>query len=317
MNSTLKSAYFGSKAADAIAMPVHWYYDTSALDRDYPNLSGYVKPHEKHPDSILWRSRYEPLNEEADILHDQAQFWGLRNVHYHQFLEAGENTLNLKLADALYALVIESGQYDAQAWLEHYVACMRTPGWHRDTYIEEYHRAFFTNRAKGLPLLNCGIDDRHIGGLATVPALVASLDEINGLDGEVVVNHVSLTHHNEDVKQGAEALTHMLVAIADGCDVRQAIKKHADPWGGASVFEALAKKPDRVIIGQMLTPACYMPESFAAALALAWKYHDDFERGILANARCGGDNCHRGVVIGALLAAANTIPEHLKELSHA
>ncbi len=206
-------------------------------------------------------------------------------------------------------LITETGQYDARAWLEHYVVCMRTPGWHRDTYIEECHRAFFTNRANGMPLLECGIDDRHIGGLAAVPALVAALDAINELDVDTVVSHVGMTHCNAHVKQAAAALTRMLMSLADRRDVRQAIAQHAVPWGGAPIFEALAKKPDRFIVGRMLTSACYMPEAFVASLALAWKYHDQLERGILANARCGGDNCHRGVVVGALLASANPLPQ--------
>ena len=36
----------------------------------------------------------------------------------------------------------------------------------------------------------------------------------------------------------------------------------------------------------------------------AWKYADDFEAGVIANANVGGDNCHRGAVVGALLGAA-------------
>jgi hypothetical protein len=34
---------------------------------------------------------------------------------------------------------------------------------------------------------------------------------------------------------------------------------------------------------------------------------------VLANARCGGDNCHRGAVVGALLGAANPIPRPFLE----
>ena len=316
MNAALQYAFKGSLIGDAISMPVHWYYDTNALDRDYPGLNGFAKPHSVHTDSILWRSRYEPLNEDANILHDQAKYWGKRNVHYHQFLKAGENTLNLKLAAELYRFVVGRGKYDADAWLSHYVACMLTPGWHGDTYIEEYHRAFFSNRAKGLALRECGIDDRHIGGLAAVPALVAALDEIGTYDEQTVLEHIGLTHRNPDVIAGAAALTHMLLAIAQGSSVRQAISDHAADWGGAPIFEALSQKTDRVIVGRMLSPACYMPDSFAAALALAWKYHDDFRRGVLANALCGGDNCHRGVVVGALLGAANPLPEDWKEQLH-
>ena len=316
MNTALQYAFKGSLIGDAISMPVHWYYDTTALDRDYPCLVGYENPRAVHPDSILWRSRYEPLNEDANILHDQAKYWGKRNVHYHHFLKAGENTLNLKLAAELYRFVVGRGKYDADAWLSHYVACMLTPGWHGDTYIEEYHRAFFTNRAKGLALRECGIDDRHIGGLAAVPALVAALDEIGTYDEQTVLEHIGLTHRNPDVIAGAAALTRMLLAIAQGSSVRQAISDHAADWGGAPIFEALSQKTDRVIVGRMLTPACYVPDSFAAALALAWKYHDDFRQGVLANALCGGDNCHRGVVVGALLGAANSLPEDWKEQLH-
>ncbi|MGB0258506.1 MAG: ADP-ribosylglycohydrolase family protein, partial [Coraliomargarita sp.] len=97
MNENIQNAMLGALVADAFSMPVHWYYDTSALDRDYPNLSHYCAPRNPHPDSILWRSRYTPKNKGADILHDQAKYWGQRGIHYHQHLPKGENTLNCLL----------------------------------------------------------------------------------------------------------------------------------------------------------------------------------------------------------------------------
>lgn len=54
--------------ADALAMPVHWYYDRAALDRDYGRLDRYLAPRNPHPDSILWRSRDAPPNARGDIL---------------------------------------------------------------------------------------------------------------------------------------------------------------------------------------------------------------------------------------------------------
>jgi ADP-ribosylglycohydrolase len=41
-----------------------------------------------------------------------------------------------------------------------------------------------------------------------------------------------------------------------------------------------------------------------ATLYLAWKYADRPEEGLVANTMAGGDNCHRGAVLGALLGAA-------------
>jgi ADP-ribosylglycohydrolase len=90
----LLEGYEGALAADALAMPVHWYYDREALRRDYGTVDRFMAPRNPHPGSILWRSSHEPLNERGDILREQARFWGQREVHYHQFLAAGENTLN-------------------------------------------------------------------------------------------------------------------------------------------------------------------------------------------------------------------------------
>jgi len=55
--------------------------------------------------------------------------------------------------------------------------------------------------------------------------------------------------------------------------------------------------------------------SYPSLIHFAGKYSSDFERGLLANANCGGENVHRGIVLGALLGAQvgeAAIPEHLK-----
>ena len=315
MNEHLQNAMLGALVADAVSMPVHWYYDTVALDRDYPQLEGYLAPKNPHPDSILWRSKYTPRNQDADILHDQAAYWGQRGVHYHQFLPAGDNTLNFLLGVQLYRSTIRAGGYDADAWLALYVQLMRTPGWHRDTYVEEYHRAFFDNLAKGLPVRECGIEDIHIGGLTPVPFLLAALDALKEPDLEAdcacIEAHLALTHKGKVIADAGRALTHILYAVASGQNLREAISEHVQ----AGQFDTWSRFEDRVVVGRHLTPACYLPDSLTASLYLAWKYHDDFSAGVIANARCGGDNAHRGVVVGALLAAANDIPEHwLKSL---
>ena len=110
-------AIWGSFIGDALAMPVHWYCDREALCRDYGRVSDYVGPRNPHPDSILWRSTYTPLNERGDILHEQAQYWGQRGIHYHQFLRAGENALNLQLGRVLMESLLARGGYHAEDYL--------------------------------------------------------------------------------------------------------------------------------------------------------------------------------------------------------
>jgi ADP-ribosylglycohydrolase len=61
---------------------------------------------------------------------------------------------------------------------------------------------------------------------------------------------------------------------------------------------------DLDVIGGLLSPACYIDQSFPAVLYLAARYADDFEAALVANTNVGGDNCHRGAVLGAILGAA-------------
>ena len=305
---TLHHAYLGSLVADALAMPGHWYYDREALQRDYGILDHYKAPRNPHPGSILWRSEYKSLNERGDILREQATYWGQHGVHYHQFLEAGENTVNFRLATELFDQVCSTGGYDPQGWALRYIECMLTPGWHRDTYLEEYHRGFFTRYAQGKAVTKCGISDEHIGGLAQIPALLAALPpnaDWRAATGE----HIALTHCHGNVRRAADCLARLLKAIESGVPLREAIRREAGDWFSTRKAERRAKRPDAEIIGNVLSPACYIDQAFPAALYLAWKYHDQFDAGVISNAMVGGDNCHRGAVVGSLLGAANSVDE--------
>jgi len=319
----------GAMVADAVAMPVHWYYDVGALDRDYPELGrpalelAYLPPRSPHPDSILWRSSYVAAGPKFDILGDQARFWGQRGVHYHQLLPAGGSTLNYQLAAELYRMLRRDRDYDPERWLDHYVAFMREPARHRDTYVEEYHRHFFTNLAAGRKPINCGVRDVHVGGLVAVPAIVAGLGPRHPDLRRIVRLHVSLTHKDDDVLAAADAFTRMLVRLTRDDrppeDLRTVLLEEGRDWISAARTAEWEKRcdarggacPDRGVVGGMLSPACYIPDAFPAALFIAWRHATDFAAGVRANALCGGDNCHRGVVVGGLLGAALPIPHRL------
>jgi ADP-ribosyl-[dinitrogen reductase] hydrolase len=320
----------GALVADAVAMPVHWYYDQAALEREYPELAAraaapgaggpFLAPRNPHSGSILWRSHWSPPSPEFDILREQAAFWGQRGIHYHQFLAAGENTLNARLATELFLLVRRDGGYDPERWLDRYVSLMLQPGWHRDTYVEEYHRHFFTNLAAGRKPINCGVRDIHIGGLATVPALVAAVGPWHHDLRQIVRLHVSLTHKDPDVLEAADVLVKILAAALPRPDapartpaeaagiLRAAILEHGSDHVSRAKLGAWERLTDRQLVGGTLSSACYIDEAFPASLALAWRHADDFAGGVIANARCGGDNCHRGAVVGSLLGGVAAIP---------
>lgn len=306
-------ALWGLFLGDALAMPVHWYYDRGALRRDYGVVRDYLAPHNPHPDSILWRSSHVAPNERGDILREQAIFWGQRGIHYHQFLRAGENTLNLQLGVVLAESLAACGRYDADHYLRQYVDFMLTAGRHRDTYVEECHRKFFTSHARGVAPRKCGGNDIHIGGLAHVGVLCAFHAGDTDAARAAVREHVTLTHRDAGVLKAADSLARMLGDVFAGSALREAILAHGSDWFSRRKADQWSREPDEVVIGRRVSPACYIGEAFPASLYLAWKYADDPEAGLIANTNVGGDNCHRGAVVGALLGAAAPLPARWRD----
>jgi ADP-ribosylglycohydrolase len=49
----LRDALWGIFVGDALAMPVHWYYDVAALQRDFGTIRDYQAPKDFHPNSIM------------------------------------------------------------------------------------------------------------------------------------------------------------------------------------------------------------------------------------------------------------------------
>lgn len=304
----------GALIADALAMPGHWYYDREALRRDYGELADFRDPLPFHPDSILWRSHYEAQNGRGDILHGRAKYWGQRGVHYHQGLKAGENTLNFQLLRVLDESLRECGRYDLDDWLERYTAFMLSAESHGDTYVEEYHRHFFSVYARGNKPRRCGGSDVHIGGLVPVPLLVARLGDDPEAAMAAVKEHVGFSHGDPDVMEAATAFARMLLGVRGGEGLREEILRHGSRWVSARKLAGWLQEPDLTVVGRRLSPACYIKDAFAASLYFAWKYADDFSGAVTANAMAGGDNCHRGAVVGALCggaAGAAQLPEAL------
>ena len=313
-NSTIlnrrRGAIHGLFIGDALAMPVHWYYNRQALYEDYGWVTDYLAPRNPHPDSILWRSSYKAINSKSDILHNQAKHWGQKGIHYHQFLKAGENTLNVQICQLLMNAIQNNGDYDPDDFLRAYINFMTTPGSHNDTYIEEYHRHFFTNYAKGLPPRKCGVLEKHIGGIVGMIPLVIYHHQRPQKAREKAIEHLSLTHPGEQMAFACSLITDILINVINGKPIREVIIEEIEslrnPFMGHPFMKWLNEPDDRVI-GTRLSTACYVEHSVPAVIYLALKYHNDFEKALIVNTNLGGDNAARGAVLGALLGAESGI----------
>ena len=300
----------GMCIGDALAMPVHWYYNRQALYEDYGRVTSYLAPRNPHPDSILWRSRYTAPNERGEILHDQAPYWGRQGIHYHQFLKAGENTLNVKLCRLVIESINQNETYDPEDFLKRYIDFMTTPGNHRDTYIEECHRGFFANYALGLPPHRCGVNEKHIGGLVGIIPIVACYRDQPDKAQAAALTHLALTHPGPKMETAASLIIALLLKALQGDTLKEAILEEIETQKYPLLGHPFTKwldDPDEWVIGPRLSTACYVEDSVPAVVYLALKYHDDPENALIANTNLGGDNAARGAVLGALLGAAHGI----------
>lgn len=304
----IQGAIWGMFIGDALAMPVHWYYQRDALIRDYGRVTRYLAPKNPHPDSILWRSAYSPVNDRGDILHDQQQYWGQAGIHYHQFLRAGENTLNLQLANLLTDSLNANHGYDPDAYLDAYIHFMTTPGTHRDTYVEEYHRHFFTHYARGTAPNKCGTLEKHISGLIGMIPIAAYYASDPDQARQLAMAHLRLTHLGELMESAGNLLLDLLLPVFGGAPladtILQKLKRQDNPLLGHPLVRWL-DDPDEVVIGRRLSTACYVQDAVPAVVYLALKYVDDAAQGLVINTNLGGDNAGRGAVLGAVLGAAN------------
>jgi len=291
-------------------MPVHWYYDRRVLREDYGVVDSYRAPRPEHPDSILWRSSYEPTEPEYDILGGEREYWGQRGVHYHRNLAAGENTLNVTLMRRAIERVEAQGGWSRAGYVELYLAFMRDPAGHRDTYVEECHRGFFENLRRGRAPERCAVTEKHIGGMVPVVPLYARLRELGETHeaaAATVADHVSVTHAGELVREAVADLTSIAGEVWDGRPLREVIVDHGrsqDLRFFRGPVLRLETRPDEEVIGRHWSPACYLDDSLPATLYLAMKYAGRPREALVSNTMLGGDNCHRGAVLGALMGLA-------------
>ena len=338
--SALKSLF----VADALAMPVHWYYNPMDIFRQFRGgVTGFEAAPAFHPSSIMslhstqkgGRGPHAADDERREVVGDvilkgRRQYWDKPNQHYHNGMPAGENTLNAYCTRAVLKVLRDNqGHYDRDAFLAAYIELMTAdPARHPDTYAESYHRGFFANLELGKPAWECGAvthDTASIGGLVTIAPIVFA-ERLSGTSLErvkdICVEHLLLTHPDQYLAKVCKdyvGLLDELLFLEGDKDAATVISA----WSKRSISLQLSEIVPRIhsdndVVGRMFSSACYITDSWPSVLYLAYKYCESQQAGLLSNTNLGGDNVHRGAVLGCLLGLANgnTVEELFTQLRH-
>lgn len=292
------------------------------------------------------------------ILHDKLDLWksSKGSVHYHQGLQSGDNTLNT-LCSLRAALALVSGHFgdvsqpDARAAvLSDYVRFLTSPASHRDTYAESFHRSFFSDWQHSRPTssrqvlafaekrsrqkLSSTFVDSQLDAIGCLPMILpfillsATTNEDQAVSA--AVEFVKLTHPHPKVPEYVTIYSRALHAVLGGASVRQQAEHALQQLGSLDTCQSYSHRAasfpvsseERLRVHQSavnsLGLACYTKGAMSSMFYLAYEFHDDPKRGILANTNCGGENCNRGAALGALLGAGGVhsgafIPQEWKD----
>jgi ADP-ribosyl-[dinitrogen reductase] hydrolase len=320
LRDKIKGSMLGFYIGDALAMPVHWYYDTRQLVTDFGKITKYEAPKLKFLGSIMNLSNTGGGGRGSDkgevvgnvILHGKKQFW-LKggNFHYHHGMKKGENTVDALVTKVLTRSMVDRRGLDVDHFRQAYIDFMTTPGTHTDTYAGTCHRMFFKNWSEGKPPAQCPDNDKHnvdsIDALMTVPAVVcAAINETPERRAALVRAAIQTTRNTETVLPFANLLSEILTSVLKGeATVRQAVQK-----AGLSMNIDIARQVERSRGSADPMTACYVESAFPVMLFMAYKYSGDdtgkdLETVLLASANAGGENVARGSILGAIMGAAS------------
>ena len=335
-----RAALFGLFIGDALAMPVHWYYDRGRIARDHGGwISDYQPAPKRYPGSIMNLSNTGGGGRGSDkgsivgdvILHGKKKYWMKGgSYHYHHGMAAGDNTLEAQLASLLLrGLATNPGAaFDADAFRGEYVGFMTTPGSHNDVYAATAHRMFFANWAGGVAPAQCPDNDGH---------------NVDAIDGLTLPIPVAVTHaiaqaaraSRQSPASEAPAAEAPLAAVVAVTRASAPLARHAAVFGallrdvlllrdtatGAAATPGAVLRAASVAAGRAVgvdvprmveanggadpMVACYLGSSFPALLHFIYKYADEGPAAaLLASTNAGGENVARGAALGAVFGAA-------------
>ncbi|HIP27802.1 MAG TPA: ADP-ribosylglycohydrolase family protein [Sulfurovum sp.] len=260
----LKNTLWGAFIADAMAMPVHWYYQRKYIKEGFDGgITKYEDAPHPHPESFMVGMNYHPnitkakeLGRPFDIVHKHISFYDSNyndldiklsvhdgehknampekdeRYHYHHGLKAGENTLGANLIRVLMRSVIKEGKYKQEVFIEDFISHLTTPNLNKDPYTEVYIRAWFENYSDGVPPHACAQEQRDVWSIGSnggiIRPLVLALTSKSTFQAlGVALQHQQITHRSDNVSSALCVLVPLLRQLLDKEDALPTLKEFA------------------------------------------------------------------------------------------
>ncbi|MGD9349459.1 MAG: ADP-ribosylglycohydrolase family protein [Desulfobacterales bacterium] len=280
MHDRPQAMVLASFAADALALGVHWIYNTGVIDKKFGRVERFIKPE---------RPTYHPTK-------DLGEF-----THY------GDQSL------ILLESVSECNGFDLSDFSKRWQKLLVT----YDGYIDGATRGTLENLASGKAPSESGSGSDDLAGASRIAALVyAYRNDLPALVASARAQ-TAFTHRHEAVIEGAAFFATVTYRILGGASPTAAIEQTRKEVQSSQPLSewiqmglaSVAQNSRQAIadFGQM----CQIPAAFPAVIHLIAKYETDLRSALIENGMAGGDSAGRGLLVGMVLGAhlgLNAIP---------
>jgi ADP-ribosylglycohydrolase len=271
--SDKKAMVLGAFTGDALALGVHWVYNTRVIDKKFGIVDQYHDPLTSHHTG----------KQKGDF------------THY------GDQML------VLLTSVAACGGFD----LDHFANAWRAFFGDYSGYFDQATKATLQNLADGKDPRNCGSASDELGGASRIAPLAYVYPDDPQQLIQAARLQTAFSHNTDTVIDGAEFFSRAALKVLAGKAPSEAIASIlADHYHGHAIEQFVAQGADSASndtrqaiadFGQM----CEIDAAFPATIHIILKYENNFKKAMVENVMAGGDSASRGMLAGMLLGAHN------------
>lgn len=266
---------FGAYLADAASLGFHWLYDPDAITE----LAGVTAVF--HPPRA-------------------ADFEDRKGIFVHHGKSSGDGSHYSAQMQVMHQALLATGSYDRAQYLNRFAAAFGPGGWWNG-YADKATKGTLAGIvAEADPP---GADDDQLPAISKLPPLMVTL---KGRDwSKPVHDAVSATSNNDTARAWSKPAAAALATVLAGGSKDAVLKAGidaADPEIAAILTESVARQSENPIeFAGELGRACPLPQALPVSFQIIARA-DSYAGAVEQNIRAAGDNCGRGIFIGAIAA---------------
>jgi len=271
MKDKIKAAVLGSFIADALALGVHWVYNTRVIDKKFGRIDGYLNP----------------------------------LTSFHKGKRAGEQTHYGDQMQVLMESIATVPGFDFEDFSGRWQTLFES----YTGYLDGATKDTLHNLSVGKDINSCGSASDDLAGASRIAPLFSVYpDDLENLVA-AARRQTAFTHNNADVTAAAEFLARTTAAVLAGANPLEAVDSVVDGYFKGGVIETLVmdgldsqEMDTRQVIADF-GQACSVEAALPGVIHLIARYTDNFKEALVENIMAGGDSAARGMPAAMVLGA--------------